>query len=139
MKESFTGTPPMPPFLLRSSAIISAAAFAGTPNTEAGPDKKVVIPILISCGLFCAWAAPAKFATIRPAATAALRNCIDSTPWFSVSRLASVAVRFFLQQRYYNSHMLPALYVGVGKRCSSVYTGMNIITLLRRVQKVATA
>src|SRR3954451_8487356 len=114
MKESFTGTPPMPPFLLRSSAIISAAAFAGTPKTEAGPDKKVVIPILISCGLFCAKAAPAKFASKRPAATAALRNCIDSPPWFQVSRFASVAARFFLQQRYYNSHMLPALYAGIG-------------------------
>src|ERR1700712_1843489 len=114
MKESFTGTPPMPPLVLRSSAIISAAPFAGTPKTEAGPDRKVVIPILISCGLFCAWADPARFATKTPAATAALRNCIDSPPWFYVSRLASLAARLFLQQRYYNSLILPALSPGIG-------------------------
>ena len=35
----------MPPFLLMSSAIISAAFLPGTPNTEAGPDRKVVIAI----------------------------------------------------------------------------------------------
>src|SRR4051812_30330891 len=55
MKLSFTGTPRMPPFLLMSSAIISAAFLPGTPNTEAGPERKVVIAILSSAGL--SWAA----------------------------------------------------------------------------------
>src|SRR5829696_9189267 len=57
MKLSFTGTPRMPPFLLMSSAIISAAFLPGTPNTEAGPERKVVIAILSSAGL--SWAAAA--------------------------------------------------------------------------------
>src|SRR4051794_16166786 len=108
MKESLTGTPPMPPFLLRSSAIISAAAFAGTPKTEAGPDRKVVIPILISCGLFCARAELAKFATKTAAASAALRNRMAVLPGLRIApgfrgRAPLVA------QRYYNSLMLPAL------------------------------
>src|SRR5881398_839949 len=54
MNVSLTGTPPMPPFLLRSSAIISAATLPGTPNTDAGPERKVVMPILSSAGL--SWA-----------------------------------------------------------------------------------
>src|SRR5215204_2774156 len=55
MKLSFTGTPRMPPFLLMS--FISAAFLPGTPNTEAGPERKVVIAILSSAGL--SWAAAA--------------------------------------------------------------------------------
>ena len=55
------------------------------------------MPILISCGLLCAKAVPVKVATTRPAATAALRNCIESPPWFYISRSASAAVRSFLQ------------------------------------------
>ena len=45
----------MPPSLLMSSAIISAASLPGTPKTEAGPERKVVIAILSSAGL--SWAA----------------------------------------------------------------------------------
>src|ERR1700722_1591461 len=53
-KNSFTGTPPMPPFLFHSSTISSADALPGTPNTDAGPDVKVVMPILSSFGLSAA-------------------------------------------------------------------------------------
>ncbi len=51
-------TPPMPPALLMSSISISAAALAGTPNTEAAPEVKVVMPIFSSAGLSCAKPAP---------------------------------------------------------------------------------
>src|SRR5262245_10923450 len=70
MKLSFTGTPPIPPFLLRSSAIISAAALPGTPNTDAGPDKNVVMAILISDGLSWACAVAANIAAAAKTAAA---------------------------------------------------------------------
>src|SRR4051812_18311729 len=69
----------MPPFLLISSAIISAAAFPGTPNTEAGPDRNVVMPILISAGLPCARTGPVSIAAATPAASAVFRNCIETS------------------------------------------------------------
>src|ERR1700675_2826896 len=84
-KDSFTGTPPIPPFLLISSAIISAAAFPGTPNTEAGPDRKVVMPILISVGLPCASTGPARIAVVMPAASTVFRNCIENLPGFHLN------------------------------------------------------
>src|SRR5207237_7083067 len=43
-------TPFRPPAALNSSIQSSAAAFAGTPKTEAAPDVNVVMPILSSAG-----------------------------------------------------------------------------------------
>jgi hypothetical protein len=58
MKKGVTFTPPMPPALFISSISSSAAAFPGTPNTEAGPDVNVLMPIFSSAGLSCAVAVP---------------------------------------------------------------------------------
>ena len=44
----------MPPAAFNCSIYSSAAALAGTPNTDAGPDKKVVMPTFNSAGLLCA-------------------------------------------------------------------------------------
>ena len=44
----------MPPLALISSIQSSAAALPGTPNTEAGPEVKVVMPSFSSAGLV-AW------------------------------------------------------------------------------------
>src|SRR4051812_24351048 len=57
-KKALTGTPPMPPALLISSNSISAVCFAGTPKTEAAPERKVVMPTRSSVGLVCAPALP---------------------------------------------------------------------------------
>src|SRR4029079_14026162 len=70
----------MPPFLLRSSAIISAAALAGTPKTEAGPDRNVVVPTLISAGLPCARAAPANSPVASVCASAVFKNFMKNPP-----------------------------------------------------------
>src|SRR5579863_2692989 len=72
----------MPPFLLMSSAIISAAAFPGTPKTEAGPDRNVVMPILISAGFPCARTEPASNTVATPAASAVFRNRIAVLPGY---------------------------------------------------------
>ena len=47
-------TPPMPPAAFISSISSSAAALPGTPNTDAAPDVKVVMPIFSSAGFVCA-------------------------------------------------------------------------------------
>ncbi len=55
-KVGRTGTPAMPPAALICSTSISQALRDGTPNTEAGPDRKVVTPILNSAGFATGWA-----------------------------------------------------------------------------------
>ena len=44
-KKARSGTPPMPPARLICSTSSSAACRDGTPKTEAGPERKVVMPI----------------------------------------------------------------------------------------------
>jgi hypothetical protein len=100
----------MPPFLLRSSAIISAAALAGTPNTEAGPDRNVAMPILSSFGLSWACAGNAKSVAAKAAApdilASVLIGLITTSPLFDYfmvitchnSSMASLA--FFSQNRF---------------------------------------
>ena len=63
MKIGVTLTPPMPPALFISSISSSAAALPGTPNTEAGPDVNVLMPIFSSAGLSCAVAVPCPIAS----------------------------------------------------------------------------
>ena len=56
-------TPLMPPLAFMSSIQISAAALAGTPKTEAGPEVKVVMPSFSSAGFCCAKAPEAPSAS----------------------------------------------------------------------------
>jgi len=45
MKDSFTGNPADPTFLLRILCDHFRGGLAGTPKTEAGPERNVVMPI----------------------------------------------------------------------------------------------
>ena len=64
-----------------SSIKISAAAFAGTPNTDAGPDMKVVIPIFSSAGFSWANADPDANAS-APAIFSSFSIFIYVSWWF---------------------------------------------------------
>src|SRR6476469_9411020 len=94
-KKAFTGMPPMPPALLISSNSISAVCLAGTPKTEAAPERKVVMPTRSSVGLVCAPALPpvsSRLAEVAAAPSMAARRVtalVMADGSSGVSRLAA--------------------------------------------------